>query len=253
MTFKSVFATALLAASAFAGSAQATPWTFSLQGTVNWGTDDVGLFGAAGESLVGAKYTQTITADTDPSIYHPRFEPEDPTYSLSEHTASLFGVVFPSETNTVFKESITINGKTLNFSFSSLVVSGQTISNGGLKHEAGWYNTLYSSLEGETDDHYYLYATNVVGSPDPDEIVIPAPDFGQTLTGTQRPNNGFYDTGLFVLFDNDSSAVTHLDLTPESFRINADAPTDVPEPASLALLGLGALGLGAMSRKRAPC
>ena len=118
MKLKWTLAAALLAVGTLANPAQAVPWTLSTQGTIAGGTNFAGVFGAAGQELGGLRYTQTITADTDPAMYHGWGEYGDPGHSFTTYWSDVYGSVCGGATPIVFTETVTINGKTLSFNFT---------------------------------------------------------------------------------------------------------------------------------------
>src|SRR5689334_7194447 len=136
MKLKSIFAIAVLAAGAFAGSAQALPtWTVTTQGTISDGFDTSGVFGVAGRDLTGLSYTQTITASVDPSQYGNMFS--------GPGFVDISGSGGPG-----FTDTLTVNGQTVTFIIGQSYYAEQFLSDGASTNQYPYYDKVSTFQQG---------------------------------------------------------------------------------------------------------
>lgn len=235
MKLKTIVTSAVVVLSTFARAAEASPvWTITMHGTIYSGIDVTGWFGQAGQNLAGLKYTQTITSDADPNQY---------SYHYSDDGISIMNGSVPYLT-----DAVTINGKSIFFDLVKSPFAGQYIKDAATRGGSDYISVGVSGYDSAgvnwVQASGYIYTDIASGA------FVPNLDFSQSMNVST--GNGRYGNSTFYVETNGHYSADFSSTTDTiTFSINsANGENDVPEPISINLFGLGALGMVAMHRRK---
>ncbi len=192
--------------------AMATVGYISTSGTVASGVDGSGLFGTALTDLAGASYVAQFKFDTALGIV-----------SVGPFDSSVYGGAWNGTPTPSLGASITIGQHVFALPGADVGSFYQYRSGGTGISQA------------EVDDGAFSLFTEFSGRPG----TSPG-SFDNPFTLSSADN---------VVIGSFSAGGTRLQLAPDSYSFSFTDPMAVPEPASIALLGLGLAGVGTLRRK----
>lgn len=209
-----------------AGSASAAPLQFTISGIVYNSMDNLGVFGPAGDSLVGQQFTATYLFD--PALRSPIIQ----TATEFQNSSSWWSMG-PS---IGLGASLTINGHTVH-------VGGQYSSEVHARESAGSSLLYLAQWDYDYNSHIQTVMETSIG--DAFDIGYGSPTFGP-WSGNVMPMNSFTSWRL----SDESGFIEWVSM--DARHVTIGVPSPAPEPASWALLvgGFGLTGYALRARRR---
>lgn len=214
-----------LSASFLSSNAVAAPWTFITTGIVQSGSDSQGVFGTANSDLSGLNYS--FTTIVDPLAY--RYNYGGAGYGYQSHYGDNSGSV---------TQKITIGNVTKTYTLAGWTYSGQSYM-----HESPSFDQAYQYNYFRNNDGHYVQAYSSVYSST--NNILNTWNYDQRVAYAPVSSDGGY---TYFAMSNGLGSAYFNGGVPTSLSINAG---DVPEPAPLALFGLGMVALAFARRKAA--
>ncbi len=238
---KTVFAGLVVSAAALLSSGQAfaTPLTFTYEGTVSYGVDNDGLFGAAGTDLAGKTFKLIETFDLSKAAG---------SYSYFGYNVSYGGAKNGSADFATSKIKIGSSAfYAISNDYSSLVSANGSNSNAVQTYNSTYGNNVYSWSGTYTSLN--AYSPYLTGDNQPTKIQFD----GQTSYGYGYFNDYSYNYD-YNNWNFQSATHAYANLNLQSLTIASVSAVPLPASAPMfgaALLGLGAVGFGVRRRKAA--
>jgi hypothetical protein len=249
---RTVFFSAVLLSHFGYAASDAQAMTITATGTITSGSDANGIFGAAGGSLIGDTYTETIaiipalnTYNTSPS----------PPYQLSRYGGAAYGAN-AAGTAAPYIIAVTVNGVTFTqielnpFQNSSFLANGLT-TNQGIPPVDAAIQVVQSAGCGSV---YTACTSSYIQAQSYSTPFIPKLSFNQSLTtsnGLDGSNTYFSTRGTTAL--GSPQIVTTFYGNISELAINSSvAATPLPPAWTMMLVGLAGFGFAAYRRKSKP-
>lgn len=219
----------------FAGHTSAAVLSYASSSVINNGNgyDGLGIFGAPGASLVGATYTLTTSFDTDANSYS-----QDNGYNNNWSVG-----------NAPFDFSLTVNGVTYSGKSFGTTSSEASITN-SLSLGLGSNDRISTQEYSYDAGGNFLWISQWINS-STDAFIGLSRDFGMRLLHPSITDDESYDYfsisspyGITYFNNNSHTSLVAINSLPNQ-------PANVPEPETVALLGIGLLGFTASRRKPA--
>lgn len=233
---KSVATAAIVSTSLLGASASAALWTFTTAGTITYGYDYAGLFGTT-QDLTGMNYVLSTIVDPEAYAYK---------YSYLGYGDDR-QVNYGSNSSPV-TQKVTVGSVTKTFDFDLAAYNwGQSYM-----HSNGSFAQAYQNANGTLANGERVWVSHSVYSYAQD--FLDSVSFSQNLNyQPTADDSGYASFGMGNGYG--YSTVYFNGAKPTTLTINNQlapaAPVDVPEPAPLALFGLGLIALAVARSKKA--